>query len=62
MIHCELNTDLSEIAKHNFEMLKADNITCYPKDGLEVLKDLNQKFDWIYIDPSRRNESKGKVF
>lgn len=62
VIHCELNTDLSEIAKHNFEMLKADNITCYPKDGLEVLKDLNQKFDWIYIDPSRRNESKGKVF
>jgi len=27
-----------------------------------VLNQLNKKFDWIYIDPSRRNETKGKVF
>jgi len=62
VIHCEINPELSQTVKHNFEVLKADNITCYPKDGLEVLKELNQKFDWIYIDPSRRNDVKGKVF
>lgn len=62
VIHCEINPELSEIVKHNFTELKAKNITCYPKDGLEVLKELNQKFDWIYIDPSRRNDIKGKVF
>lgn len=62
VIHCEIAPELSEIVKHNFEVLEAKNITCYAKDGLEVLKELNQKFDWIYIDPSRRNDSKGKVF
>jgi len=28
----------------------------------EILQNLNQQFDWIYIDPSRRNDAKGKVF
>lgn len=62
VIHCEIAPELSQIVKHNFEVLEAKNITCYAKDGLEVLKELNQKLDWIYIDPSRRNDSKGKVF
>ena len=61
VIHCEINTELSEIVQHNFRELKTNNITCFPKDGLGVLKELNQKFDWIYIDPSRRNDIKGKV-
>jgi hypothetical protein len=26
------------------------------------LTELNTKWDWIYIDPSRRNDAKGKVF
>lgn len=62
VFYCEINPELSEIVAHNFRELKAENITCYPKDGLEVLKELNRKFDWIYIDPSRRNDTKGKVF
>ena len=60
--HCELNTSLSEIVTHNFELLNAKNITCFPGDSFETLKKLNQKFDWIYIDPSRRSDTKGKVF
>ena len=62
VIHCELNADLSQIVKHNFEILKASNIKCYQGDSTEILKQLNQKFDCIYIDPSRRNDAKGKVF
>ncbi|OUL63780.1 class I SAM-dependent methyltransferase [Flavobacterium sp. AJR] len=60
--HCEINTDLSAIVQHNFKQLKIDNCTCYPEDSFDVLKKLNQKWDWIYIDPSRRNDAKGKVF
>ncbi|RZS90754.1 THUMP-like domain-containing protein [Aquimarina brevivitae] len=61
VIHCELHTELSTIAKHNFEVLGAKNIKAKNKDGLQELeKELN--LDWIYIDPSRRNETKGKVF
>lgn len=62
VVHCELDTYLSEIVQHNFKTLQTDNIKCYPNDGLGVLRNLNKKFDWIYIDPSRRNDVKGKVF
>ena len=62
VIHCELNADLSKIVKHNFEVLKSTNIECYQGDSTQILEQLNQKFDCIYIDPSRRNDAKGKVF
>ncbi|WP_026705593.1 THUMP-like domain-containing protein [Flavobacterium soli] len=62
VVHCEINSELSEIVKHNFQCLKADNIECFSGDSLDILQKLNTKFDWIYIDPSRRNEAKGKVF
>jgi hypothetical protein len=26
------------------------------------LRNFKQKWDWIYIDPSRRNDTKGKFF
>lgn len=62
VFHCEINSELSEIAKHNFEILGQKNIICVPQDGFQFLKNTNQKFDWIFIDPSRRNDNKEKVF
>lgn len=62
VIHCELNQELSEIVNHNFEVLNQKNITCIYGDSLLTLQNLNQQFDWIYIDPSRRSDAKGKVF
>ena len=60
--YCEINTKLSEIVKHNYKILKTHNIACLNKDGIEVLKHNNKPVDWIYIDPSRRDNSKKKVF
>ena len=62
VIHCEMNATLSSIVQHNFEVMKVNNVKCIPQDSLEVLKTFNSKFDWIYIDPSRRHDAKGKVF
>jgi hypothetical protein len=62
VIHCEINPELSQIVKHNFEQLQVKNISCHSGDSLEILAQLNTKYDWIYIDPSRRNDAKGKVF
>lgn len=62
VIHCEINSELSQIVKHNFEQLNTKNIHCHTGDSLEILTQLNSKYDWIYIDPSRRNDAKGKVF
>jgi hypothetical protein len=60
--HCEINTELSEIVAHNFRELGVVNIDCKAGDSLSALASMNQKWDWIYIDPSRRNDAKGKVF
>lgn len=60
--HCEINEDLSAIVKHNFEQLAVTNCSFYADDSNNVLNQLNQKWDWIYIDPSRRSDAKGKVF
>ncbi|WP_313781656.1 class I SAM-dependent methyltransferase [Flagellimonas aequoris] len=60
--HCEINAELSEIASHNFEILGSKNINCVPVNGIEFLKKTIENFDWIYVDPSRRNDKIGKVF
>ncbi|MGB7785360.1 MAG: class I SAM-dependent methyltransferase [Salinimicrobium sp.] len=62
VVHCELNEELSELATHNFELLKAENIKTQTGDGLEILEASEEEFDWVYIDPSRRNISGGRVF
>lgn len=60
--HCEINSELSEIVAYNFNVLNATNINCVNQNSTDYLKEINEIFDWIYIDPSRRNEKKGKVF
>lgn len=60
--HCELDINLSTIVKNNYEQLKIDNINLVSGDGIAFLKNNNSKFDWIYIDPSRRDSSHKKVF
>ena len=59
-IHCEKDLELQFIAQHNFEYLQA-KVESHFTDGIEYLKHTNQSFDFIYIDPSRRNENNSKV-
>tara|TARA_R110002012_G_scaffold4074_6_gene18910 strand:+ start:40413 stop:41582 length:1170 start_codon:yes stop_codon:yes gene_type:complete len=58
--HFEIDEEISKIAKHNFEILGKNNIHCRPTDGLQAI--LKKQYDVIYADPSRRHDSKGKVF
>lgn len=62
VIHCELNEKLSKIVAHNYQKLNVTNIQTESTDSIEYLKNNKQQLDWIYIDPSRRNDAKGKVF
>ncbi|HSN48939.1 MAG TPA: hypothetical protein VLR29_09275, partial [Flavobacterium sp.] len=39
--HCEINSELSNIVKHNFEQLDVKNISCHSGDSLEILAQLN---------------------
>lgn len=60
--HCEINTELSEIVAHNCKVLSLNNIECLNENGIEALKRLDRSFGWIYVDPSRRDATKQKVF
>jgi hypothetical protein len=62
VVHCEINEELSEIVQHNFRQLNCTNIKCFSGDSSDFLTQSTTKYDWIYIDPSRRNDAKGKVF
>lgn len=62
VVHCEMNEELSVIAANNFKLLGATNIECIAGDSLNTLNQLDRSWDWIYIDPARRNDAKGKVF
>jgi hypothetical protein len=60
VLHFEQNQSLSEIAAHNFDRLSKNNIQCLAVDG--IVTGLQQHYDILYIDPSRRHSAKGKVF
>ena len=62
VIHCEIEEELSMLAQHNFEVLGIQNVQCELGDSSTYLEKTQSKLDWIYIDPSRRNDTKGKVF
>lgn len=62
VFHCEIDKNLSELVDHNFKKLNATSIQTLNCDGIKFLEDNQKTYDWIYVDPSRRHESKGKVF
>ncbi|MDB4297533.1 RsmD family RNA methyltransferase [Flavobacteriaceae bacterium] len=62
VIHCELNNELSEKVAHNIKQFGIPNITCIKGDSIKTLDKLTEKLDCIYVDPSRRHDTKGKVF
>ena len=55
----EKNETLAEIAQFNFKKLKKKNITIHKADALS---NLDNNYDVIYVDPSRRDDIKGKVY
>ena len=62
VVHCEINENLSQIVRHNNRQFNVNNITTIADNGIDYLKAEEHQYDWIYIDPSRRHDQKGKVF
>lgn len=60
--HVELNKEVAAFAKANFETLQLHNIQTHTGDAVAYLQGQNRRFDTIYLDPARRNDSQGKVF
>ncbi len=62
VIHCEQDLELHSIVDYNFKVLNAFNIQCFGGDCTTFLDSNAMPIDWIYIDPSRRNDLKNRVF
>ena len=62
VIYCEMNEELAEIAGHNFQTLGIKNIVVKKGDGIKILNEFKDDyFDWIFVDPSRRDQGKRSV-
>jgi hypothetical protein len=59
--YVESNNGLSEIARHNHEILGATRIRHHAMTAEAFMKSSGQRFDFAFIDPSRRAGTK-KVF
>lgn len=60
--YLEQNGPLKEIAEHNHAVLGLKNIQHFHAEGMEYLSKNPDTFDWIYLDPARRDEKGKKVF
>jgi hypothetical protein len=59
--YCEINHETFLYTTHNFNTLDLD-IKTFQTDGLKYLSNSKDKFDWIYLDPARRDNYSNKVF
>lgn len=53
--YIEEQSDLFQIVQHNFKLLKATNIESYHTNSTDFLNSTALHFDWIYLDPARRD-------
>lgn len=60
-VYVEPNTELAEITKYNFGLFEKE-IEVIKSSAAEFLDSNHQTFDVIYIDPSRRDGNKKRVF
>jgi len=59
--YVEQDADLCDIVEHNAKVLGLDNISCHCGDCIAWLKDSDRHFNWIYIDPARRDSQGRKL-
>ncbi len=60
-IYVEQNNELTEIAAFNSGILGIENAHFHNDQSLNFLNSLQDKADWIYLDPARRNSVGNKV-
>jgi THUMP domain-like len=60
--YVEPNKELVEIVTHNHLQLQTSNLQHHSQTAEEFLENTNSKFDLLFLDPSRRDESNRKVF
>lgn len=61
VFYVEKNEELCRIGKHNFAVLRRDNIQIINDFAENYLDTIEEQIDWIYLDPARRGKDGKKV-
>ena len=62
LIYCEMDKTIFRMTEYNFKNLKIDNVKFINNDSaVELDKFADNYFDWIYLDPARRDGNKRSV-
>lgn len=59
--YVEQDGELCDIMEHNSRVLGKQNIVCHCGDCVSWLKEQQRHFDWIYLDPARRDSHGRKL-
>ena len=59
--YVEQQEHLVDIVKQNAQTLGVKNLVCHQANGIEFLKNSQDRFDWIYLDPARRDVQNNKM-
>lgn len=60
--YVEQNKELVNVVTHNFKVLNANNISTHVGTAEDFITRAENNYDFFYIDPSRRDSNKNKVF
>lgn len=60
VFYVERDADLARLAAHNLPMLGRKNVRTFSENAPDFLRN-HGPFDWIYLDPARRDEARNRV-
>lgn len=58
----ELQTERVEALRHNADILGIDELTVVQGDSIRHLQQSEEHYDWIFIDPARRDSGNNRCF
>ncbi|SHI71921.1 Conserved hypothetical protein 95 [Hymenobacter daecheongensis DSM 21074] len=60
--YVERDPALVAVVRYNLAQLGIGNVQCHAADALQFLKSTPDTFDWIYLDPARRDTADRKIY
>jgi len=60
--YVERDPKLVAVVEYNLAQLGVTNIQCHAADAASFLRNTAHTFDWIYLDPARRDTASRKIF
>ncbi|GAB3233786.1 SAM-dependent methyltransferase [Hymenobacter seoulensis] len=60
--YVERNAALTDVVRYNLAQLGIENVQCHNEDATHFLRNTPDTFDWLYLDPARRDTAAKKIF